>query len=183
MSAKLIVLFVLSSALAAFGQVEPKPATYTLGLEQEPVYGRCVGVTDGDTIRVLTTEQKLLKIRVAFIDCTEARQPFGTRVKQAMSRLVFGKDVELRPQARDRYGRLVAMIYLDGIDAGFELLTAGLAWPFYRYLVQAPAEVQASYSAAGGRARDQRVGLWVDPDPVPPWEWRKESRKNASGSF
>jgi endonuclease YncB( thermonuclease family) len=173
MPAKPIVLLVLSSALAVLGQDEPKPTTYTLGLEQEPVYGRCVGVTEGDTIRVLTAKQQLIKVRVAFIDCPEARQPFGTRAKQAMSRLVFDKDVELAPHATDRYGRLVAMVYVDGIDAGFELLTAGMAWPYYRYLAQAPAEVQASYSAAGGRARDQRVGLWVDPEPIAPWQWRK----------
>jgi endonuclease YncB( thermonuclease family) len=52
------------------------------------------------------------------------------------------------------------MVYEDGIHAGLELLKAGLAWPYYRYL------------AAGGLARDQRIGLWVDPEVVPPWEWR-----------
>jgi endonuclease YncB( thermonuclease family) len=74
---------------------------------------------------------------------------------------------------------LVALVHVEGTDTGFELLTAGLAWPFYRYLVQAPAEVQASYSAAGDRARDQRVGLWVDSNPVPPWEWRKSQKKRS----
>jgi micrococcal nuclease len=83
-----------------------------------------------------------------------------------MSRLVFGKDVELRPQGRDRYGRLVALVYVEGTDVGFELLTAGPAWPFYRYLAGAPAEVQASYSAAGERAREERIGLWIDLNPV-----------------
>jgi endonuclease YncB( thermonuclease family) len=179
MRTKLVIILFLLSAFTGLGRGGalradwPKPATYALDRERDPVYGRCVGVIDGDTIRVLTTGQELLKVRVAFIDCPEARQPFGTRAKQAMSRLVFGKDVELRPHTIDRYGRLVAMVYVDGIDAGFELLTAGLAWPFDRYLAQAPAEVQASYSAAVGRARDQRVGLWVDPEPIAPWQWRK----------
>ena len=185
MRAKLVALLFLLSALIALGQDRAltvdraKPATYALDREREPVYGRCVGVTDGDTLRVLTTKQENLKVRVAFIDCPEARQPFGARAKQAMSRLVFGKDLELRPQARDRYGRLVALVYVEGVDAGFELLTAGLAWPSYRHLVQAPAEVQASYSAAGDRAREQRVGLWSDPAPIPPWEWRKNQKERS----
>jgi len=59
-----------------------------------------------------------------------------------MSRLVFDKDVELRPQGRDRYRRLLALVYVENVDVGLELLAAGLAWPFYRYLVGAPAEVQ-----------------------------------------
>ena len=186
MRTKLVTILFLLSALTGLGREgalradRPKPITYALDREREPIYGRGVGVTDGDTICVLTVRQELLKVRVAFIDCPEARQPFGTRAKQAMSRLVFGKDLELRPQAIDRYGRLVALVYVEGTDAGFELLTAGLAWPSYRHLVQAPAEVQASYSAAGERARDERVGLWVDPNPVPPWEWRK-TKGNVPG--
>jgi endonuclease YncB( thermonuclease family) len=112
MRTKLVTILFLLSALTGLGRDgalradRPKPASYALDGEREPVYGRCVGVTDGDTIRILTTRQENLKVRVAFIDCPEARQPFGTRAKQAMSRLVFGKDVELRPQARDRYGGL-----------------------------------------------------------------------------
>ena len=179
MRTKLLILLLLFNVFAALGRDEAltanrtKSATYALDREREPVYGRCIGVTDGDTIRVLTTRQENLKVRVAFIDCPETRQPFATSAKQAMSRLVFAKDVELRPQAIDRYGRLVALVYVEGTDAGFELLTAGLAWPSYRHLVQAPAEVQASYSAAGDRAREERIGLWADPNPVPPWKWRK----------
>jgi endonuclease YncB( thermonuclease family) len=25
-------------------------------------------------------------------------------------------------------------------------------------------------------AREARIGLWVDPNPIPPWEWRKQSK-------
>jgi endonuclease YncB( thermonuclease family) len=178
MRAKLLALLVLLSVLTALGQDgsvtddRTNPATYRLTREQEPVWGRVTGIIDGDTIRVLTTKQQLVKVRVAFIDCPEAHQPFGARAKQAMSSLVFGRDVELRPHTIDRYGRLVAMVYVDGIHAGLELLKAGLAWPYYRYLDEAPADVEYRYLAAGGLARDQRIGLWVDPEVVPPWEWR-----------
>jgi micrococcal nuclease len=112
-------------------------------------------VTDGDTIRILTAKQQLIKVRVAFIDCPEAHQPFGTRAKQAMSSLVFDRDVELRPHAIDRYGRLVAMVYVDGTDAGLELLKAGMAWPYYRYLNEAPADVQYRYLAYGSAHANQ----------------------------
>jgi micrococcal nuclease len=112
--------------------------------EQEPLRGRCLPVIDGDTIHVLTMEKLLLRVRLAFIDAPERRQAFGTRAKQAMSGLVFGHDVTLHPHAIDRYGRTVAIVYVDGKDADLEL-NAGLAWRFYRYLIQAPTAVQESY--------------------------------------
>jgi endonuclease YncB( thermonuclease family) len=72
---------------------------------QEPnIRARCIGVTDGDTLKVLTADQQLLRIRLAWIDAPKKSQAFGQRAKQAMSELVFGKDVELRPHTTDRYG-------------------------------------------------------------------------------
>ena len=68
---KPITLVILSTALAVFGRVELGVATYTRDLEQEPVNGQCVGVTDGDTIRVLTPEKQQIPVRIAFIDALE----------------------------------------------------------------------------------------------------------------
>ena len=77
-------------------------STYVLP-DQPPIHGRCVGVADGDTIRVLSGDNQQIRVRFAFIDAPEKGQPFGQRAKQAMSELVFGKDVKLRPHAVDRY--------------------------------------------------------------------------------
>jgi endonuclease YncB( thermonuclease family) len=62
------------------------------------------------------------------IDAPEKGQAFGQRAKQAMSELVFGKDVKLRPHTIDRYGRLIARVIVDNQDAGLELLKEGLCW-------------------------------------------------------
>ena len=69
---------------------------------QTPIHGRTIGVTDGDTIEVLTTANQQIRVRLAFVDAPEKGQAFGQRAKQAMSELVFGKDVELRPHTVDR---------------------------------------------------------------------------------
>jgi len=75
----------------------------TAGLGQELViHGRVVGVTDGDTLKVLVADQKLLRVRLAFCDAPEKKQGFGSRAKQAMSELVFGKVIDLSPHAIDR---------------------------------------------------------------------------------
>src|SRR5262245_2080033 len=108
MLTRLGALIVLCTVLGVFGDESTMLATYTRDLQQEPVLGHTIGITDGDTIRVLTADKQQIRGRIAFIDAPERGQAFGQRAKQAMSELVFGKDVELHPHTVDRYGRLVA---------------------------------------------------------------------------
>jgi endonuclease YncB( thermonuclease family) len=141
-------------------------------LGQEVFRGKCVGVHDGDSVTLLVTGNVQLRIRVAFLDAPELGQPFGYRAKQAMSDLVFGKEIAVYPHAIDRYGRTVGVVYVDWVDAGLELLRQGLAWTYTRYLPEASADIQASYRQAESEAQQERRGLWADPNPVPPWEFR-----------
>ena len=132
--------------------------------------GKCVGVTDGDTVSVLKAG-KAAKIRLEGIDCPEMGQDFGTRAKQFTSELVFGKQVQVKEYYPDRYGRMVARVLVGGQDVSRELVRAGLAWHYKRYSkdpVLAEAEAEA---------RRAEVGLWSMPSAVPPWEWRKSPRR------
>jgi predicted dehydrogenase len=111
----------------------------------------------------------------------EKSQAFGQRAKQAMSELVFGKDVTLQFHTVDRYGRIVAMVFVDRKDVGLELIKKGLAWAYSKYLPEASLEIQQSYTAAESAARAVRIGLWSDGnEPVPPWEWRKTEREHRA---
>ena len=150
--------------------------------DQPPIHGRCVGVTDGDTIRVLSGDNQQIRVRLAFVDAPEKGQAFAQRAKQAMSELVFGKDVKLRPHTIDRYGRLVAVVYVNGQDAGLELLKAGLCWVYEKYITQATPAFEDSYRAAQALAESDKLGLWQDPEPVPPWEWRKGKRASLQAA-
>ena len=137
-------------------------------------------MTDGDTIKVLTAEKQLIRVRVAWIDAPESSQAFGQRAKQAMSELVFGKEVELRVHTTDRYGRLVCLVFVEGADVGLELIKQGLAWAYDHYLPEASPEIQAQYPAAENAARVSRLGLWMDSNPLPPWEYRKAKREQQA---
>ena len=133
--------------------------------------GKVVGVHDGDTITVLR-ERTPVKIRLAGVDCPESAQPFGERAKQKTSELVFGKTVTVRPATTDRYGRSVAWIGLpDGRDLSKELLKAGLAWWFRRYNPK-----DRTLAGLEEDARQRRLGLWADDNPIPPWLWRETAR-------
>jgi endonuclease YncB( thermonuclease family) len=129
-------------------------------------YGRVSGVTDGDTLSVLQ-DGKSVKIRLYGIDCPEKHQAYGHGAHEFTSVFAFGKEVEVRPVDRDRYGRLVAWVYVGHRCLNEELLQAGFAWHFKRYSRDRHlAEIEM-------QARAARIGLWRDPHPVPPWEFRK----------
>src|ERR1700722_18763797 len=93
--------------------------------QEAAIRGKCVGVHDGDSCTLLVSGNTQIKIRVAFLDAPELGQPFGYRAKQAMSNLLFGKNVAVRPHTIDRYGRQVGLVYAGGADAGVHMLRLG----------------------------------------------------------
>jgi micrococcal nuclease len=126
-----------------------------------------VGVTDGDTIRVVNADGQMEKIRLSGIDAPEKRQAYGARAKQFTADAVTGEDVTLVTHGHDRYGRIIADVYRgDGTSLNEALVRDGLAWWYWKYSRDErlrDLELQA---------RKRRVGLWHDEVPQPPWEYR-----------
>ena len=129
---------------------------------------RVVSVHDGDTITGLGESKIQYKIRLDAIDAPELGQPFGQASKKALSEKVFGKDVVVIPKTKDKYGRTVGHILIDGRDVNLLMLEEGMAWHYKHY------DHNARLARAEEEARAAKKGLWSDGDPVPPWEWRKE---------
>ena len=131
--------------------------------------GKVVGIADGDTLTVLTPSKKQHKIRLGAIDAPKKHQPFGTKSKQSLSDLCFGKDAEITPRVRDRYQRIVARVRCAGVDVNSEQVNRGMAWVYRRY-----AKDHDLYVLEHG-AKVEKRGLWADSSPTPPWQWRKNS--------
>jgi endonuclease YncB( thermonuclease family) len=133
-----------------------------------PLAARVVGVVDGDTIDVLTPDRHQLRIRLAEIDAPEHDQPWGQRSKQALSHLVFRMPVLVRGDTRDRYGRTIAHVAVNGLDVSREMVRTGAAWSYREYLTD------RSLIGLEAAAQRQRVGLWSLPasETEPPWAWR-----------
>jgi micrococcal nuclease len=132
--------------------------------------GKVVGVLDGDTLEVMQNG-RAVRVRLAEVDCPEKSQPYGARAKQFTSKLAFGQQVKLVVRDHDRYGRTVAEVILpDGQSLNRELVRAGYAWWYRQY------SHDATLGKLESEARSGRLGLWSDPRPVPPWEWRKDKR-------
>jgi endonuclease YncB( thermonuclease family) len=140
--------------------------------------GRVVGVSDGDTVTVLTAEQRQFKIRLSGIDAPEKKQAFGTHAKETLARQVFGHAVLVEWSKVDRYGRIVGKIEVDGMDANLEQVREGSAWVYLQYLRELPLADRKLYLDAQQQAKAEHRGLWHDSDPEPPWQWRREVREH-----
>jgi len=135
-------------------------------LTADPYTAKVVSVHDGDTITVRTLET--IKIRLDGIDAPELKQPFGQASRQALSGLVFGQSVTVKPKSKDRYGRTIARIEVDGRDVSLIQAKTGLAWWYQQY-----AKTDTILSNAQAKAKMEKLGLWSDPTPVAPWDFRK----------
>ena len=148
-----------SAAFVWLGTVPTLAADFT---------GPVVSVLDGDTIEVLHNRHPE-RIRLSSIDCPENGQAYGKKAKQAASDLVFGKDVTVQTHGHDKYKRILGDVILpDGTYLNQELVKEGWCWWYRKY---APGDT--TLERLESEAREGRMGLWVDPQPVPPWEWRK----------
>ena len=89
----------------------------SLAVFSAEIKGKVVAVSDGDTITVLDEMDKgNFKIRLDKIDAPEKKQPFGSKAKQFLSSLIFGKQVTVRFKAVDRYGRIIGTVYCDEVE-------------------------------------------------------------------
>jgi len=129
--------------------------------------GVVVGVSDGDTITVMH-DGKGVKVRLAELDTPEKAQPYGQAAKKFTSDMCFGKTVTVKPIEIDRYKRVVGHVTLqDGRNLTAEIIKAGFGWQYIKY------SNDKTLSALERSAKEQRRGLWQEPNPTPPWEWRR----------
>ncbi len=135
--------------------------------------GRVVAVSDGDTLKVVG-DRGLVKIRLYGVDCPEKRQEYGKQAARFTRELTEGKTVEVRPVARDRYGRTVAWVEVQGKSLNEALVESGYAWVYRRYC---RSQICDRLLGLEAHARTRGRGLWRDPDPVPPWDFRHGTGK------
>lgn len=141
--------------------------------QAELISGQVVHVADGDTITVLDASKVQRKVRLAGIDAPEKAQAFGQKSRESLEELVAGRTVIVETHKKDRYGRHVGKVLVNGQDMNIEQIRRGLAWFYRQYEGELTPDDRQSYDRAENEARDFRKGLWADKNPVPPWEFRR----------
>lgn len=156
----------------------------TLPIHAEILTGRIVGVADGDTVTLLTPQKQSIKIRLNAIDAPEKGQDFGNASKKSLSDLCFGKEASIDAQGTDKYKRTIGEVHClqsagHYVSANIHQVQTGMAWVYRQYsddtkLIQLEGEAQAA-----------SIGLWSQPDPMPPWDFRhggKASKAKAAAA-
>lgn len=129
--------------------------------------GKVVSIADGDTLTILTDSREQVKIRLAGIDTPEKAQPFGTKAKQALAALTFNKQVRVDVETKDKYGRTVGTVFVNGQNVNSEMVQQGMAWVYRKY-----TNDQKLY-ALEAEAKQAKRGLWASDKPIEPWLWRR----------
>ena len=146
--------------------------------------GTVTRVWDGDTVTV-SSEGRDVRIRLAGIDAPEHDQPYGEAATDRLIRLLDGHSVRVEGDKKDRYGRLVAKVWVQPadcrscgktLDASLGMLTTGLAWWYRYYKDEQSPEDRGRYEFAETEAKAKGVGLWQDPNPTAPWDWLRGER-------
>ena len=168
-----LLIVVVAALQPAAATLQPAAATW-IGKAEAPI--------DGDTLRVRDEQDKLHRIRIQGIDAPEDGQPFFKAARDHLAKVTKERELQVTELGKDTAGRTLATIRIKGQDLRIDILSAGMAW-HQRSVVEDPV---LEAEERGAKAR--HLGLWIDTDPVAPWEWRaaeeqrKTSRKPAAKS-
>jgi endonuclease YncB( thermonuclease family) len=132
----------------------------------ETFEGKVLRVVDGDSL-IVELKHQPVRVRLKEIDAPELKQPFGQRSRESLIALCANKSASVTWTEKDRNGRTLGRVWCSGMDANAEQVRRGMAWVFDRYVKD------RSLYPLQETARLNRVGLWEDTHPVPPWEWRQ----------
>ncbi|MGS5088270.1 thermonuclease family protein [Hydrogenophaga sp. A37] len=133
--------------------------------------GAVVRVADGDTLTLAVDGGELVRVRLTEIDAPERGQPYNQVARRSLVELCLKQPARVESASQDKYGRTLGRVFCDGVDANAEQVRRGLAWAFTKYLTDARiAELESQARGAG-------VGLWRDPSPWAPWEFRSDKAK------
>ena len=138
-----------------------------LALNAQTIQGRVVRVSDGDTITILDEGKVQHKIRLNRIDAPEKSQAFGEASRKHLANMVANKVVKVEWAKKDKYGRILGEVFVGDVNANLKMVQGGMAWHFKRF------DNTKEYALAENEARAKKIGLWNDPKPIPPWEFRK----------
>ncbi len=124
-------------------------------------------VHDGDTINIITNNNKMLKIRLFGIDAPELKQKYGEESRICLENMIKNKKIEYAIKEKsDKYGRIVGIIFADDKNINLEMVKKGCAWSYWSY------NKSLYFLFEQYKAKYKKVGLWQDDNPQPPWEYR-----------
>lgn len=150
---------------------------------------KVIAVLDGDTLLVLRAG-KPVRLRLAEVDAPEVghagaggkqpnsqeAQPYGVAAQKSLEEMVMGMQVRVSSRAVDAYGRIVALVSIDGLNVNREQVRRGMAWEYSRF------HSNRELMALQREAQQARRGLWAGGEAIEPSQWRKQHPTGLSAA-
>ncbi len=142
--------------------------------------GVVVALDDGDSFTMIIDKGKRKQqktIRLMGIDAPEYKQDFSQAARKYLSRIIYKKPICVKAHTIDKHGRVVALVYAGDKNVNLAMLAAGYAWVFERFAHDLPWGLRKRFRAAQKNAKNNRLGLWQNPNAIPPWDFRDGRRE------
>lgn len=151
------------------------PHAYASAGLHEPfeVRGNVIKNHDGDTITLSTDDRGIFNVRLSGADTPETGQAYWRVARDRLHQLIADKPITVRCYKQDWRKREVCHASVDGTDSALVLVKEGLAWFAFMFTDELTPTMRSAYKEAESQARLQRIGLWQEPEPMPPWQCRK----------
>lgn len=149
------------------------------------IWGKVTAISDGDTIEILTDKNERTRVQLAYIDApdfdknSKKAQPFHKESKEALEKLIKGKDVIVEAFKTDKYGRIEGMVFLDKLNVNLEMVRRGFA-EIYHPVRKKPQNYKKYYTdqlfEAQRLAKEEKAGIWSNPSYISPYKWRRRKK-------
>jgi micrococcal nuclease len=143
-----------------------------MGSDAKTIQGKVIKVTDGDSIVIQDDKEQSIEVQLEGIDAPEFQQPFGKEAKELLSEKLLKKDVSIQWEKEDNYKRKLGWIFHEDRNINLWMIEKGAAWHYAQY------NKEESFSNAQQAAKKAKLGLWEDPMPQAPWDYRRANRSN-----
>ncbi len=164
-----------------------KPASDSASQVDKTLHGKVIKVADGDTITLKDNHGTTHRIRLLGVDAPELQQAHGQAAKKWLSELILDNSIQVQVVDQDRYERLIGKLKTTpstcqkteceySVDLNLQLVQLGHAWWYSNYKKNQPKTDHTLYEQAQTFAQNNKLGLWEKPNPVPPWQWRKNKQ-------
>ena len=157
------------------GNGSAKPQTTSNSPANAKVFDAyAVRVLDGDTFTAKTNDGSTFNVRLNSIDAPESKQVYGLEATRELKRLLTGRVLRIETKSKDRYKRVLADVYVGGVNVNESMIKTGHAWHYKKY-----SKDQRLAKLEDG-AQDARRGFWQHTWLVPPWDYRNGVRTSSN---
>lgn len=170
---------VLDAAATALRHIRTDAVQKTSAEADEREY-RLVRASDGDSFELEDDKGRKVCVRLYGIDAPESRQRFGNKSREHLIDMLKGRTLRMKTLYRDSYKRSVALVYLcsgntlDERSVNQRQVQAGMAWVYDRFCT---SDICNTWKVEESLARKEKLGLWKDKNPTPPWQWRRSHKR------